>query len=97
MIADKVSGVPAPVLQAIRGGQAIPDDRLAALFALTQELVKNLGQPTPASVQAFLKAGFTETHLLNIVLAIAVKVLSNYTNHAFGTEVDERFAAYKVA
>jgi len=97
MIADKVSGVPAPVLQAIRGGQAIPDDRLAALFALTQELVKNLGQPTPASVQTFLKAGFTETHLLNIVLAIAVKVLSNYTNHAFGTEVDERFAAYKVA
>lgn len=97
MIADKVSGVPAPVLQAIRDGHAIPDDRLAALFALTHELVKNLGQPTPASVEAFLKAGFTETHLLNIILAIAVKVLSNYTNHAFDTEVDERFAAYKVA
>lgn len=97
MIADKVSGVPAPVLQAIRAGQPIPDARLAAVFALTQDLVKNLGQPAPAEVQAFLNAGFTEPQLLNIILAIAVKVLSNYSNHAFGTEVDERFAAYQVA
>lgn len=97
MIADKMSGVPSDVLQAIRAGQPIPDVRLAALFALTQDLVKNLGQPSPAKVQAFLDAGFDESHLLNIILAVAVKVLSNYSNHAFGTEVDERFAAYKVA
>lgn len=97
MIADKMSGVPGDVLQAIRAGQPIPDARLAALFALTQDLVKNLGQPSPAKVQAFLDAGFEESHLLNIILAVSVKVLSNYSNHAFGTEVDERFSAYKVA
>jgi len=97
MIADKMSGVPADVLQAIRSGQPIADARLAALFALTQDLVKNLGQASPAKVKAFLDAGFTESHVLNIILAVAVKVLSNYTNHAFATEVDERFAAYKVA
>ena len=97
MIADKMSGVPADVLQAIRAGQPIPDVRLAALFALTQELVRNLGQPSPDKVQAVLDAGFEEHHLLNIILAISVKVLSNYSNHAFGTEVDERFAAYKVS
>ena len=97
MIADKMSGVPHDVLQAIRSGQPIPDARLAALFALTQDLVQNLGQPSPTKVRAFLDAGFEERHLLNIILAVAVKVLSNYSNHAFGTEVDERFAAYKVA
>jgi len=97
MIADKMSGVPADVLQAIRSGQPIADARLAALFALTQDLVKNLGQASPAKVKAFLDAGFTESHVLNIILAVSVKVLSNYTNHAFATEVDERFAAYKVA
>ncbi|MBB0025148.1 MULTISPECIES: carboxymuconolactone decarboxylase family protein [Burkholderiaceae] len=96
MIADKMSGVPGDVLQAIRTGQPIPDARLAALFAMTQELVKNLGQPTAARVQEFLDVGFDESHLLNIILAISVKVLSNYSNHAFGTEVDERFAAYRV-
>lgn len=96
MIADKMSGVPADVLQAIRSGQTIEDARLAALFALTQDLVKNLGQPMPAKVKAFGDAGYTESHVLNIILAVAVKVLSNYSNHAFGTEVDERFSAYKV-
>jgi len=96
MIADKVSGVPAPVLQAIRGHQPIPDARLAALFEVTTEMVKGLGQPSPAAVKAFLDAGYQERDLLYIVLAVSVKVLSNYSNHAFGTPVDERFAAYKV-
>jgi len=33
---------------------------------------------------------------LYVILAIAVKTLSNYSNHAFATPVDEVFAAYKV-
>ncbi len=96
MIADKVSKLAPDVLQAIRSGQAIADPRLAVLYATTQTLVKTNGQPGADAVKAFLAAGYKETDLLYIVLAIAVKVLSNFSNHAFGTEVDERFAAYKV-
>ncbi|OGB02627.1 MAG: alkylhydroperoxidase [Burkholderiales bacterium RIFCSPHIGHO2_12_FULL_69_20] len=96
MIADKKSGVPADVLKAIRTGQPIPDARLAALFALTAEMVKTQGRPNAASVQAFLDAGFQERGVLYIVLAIAVKTLSNYSNHAFATPVDAAFSAYKV-
>lgn len=75
MIADKMSGVPAPVLKAIREQQPIPDAKLAALFATTVQMVKTLGQPSPAAVKAFLAAGYQERDLLYIVLA--VKVLSN--------------------
>ncbi|GCB05243.1 carboxymuconolactone decarboxylase family protein [Ralstonia sp. SET104] len=96
MIADKMSGVPAPVLRAIREGQPIPDTKLAALFSLTQEIVRTYGQPSEGKVAAFLEAGYKEQDALYIILAVAVKVLSNYSNHAFGTEVDARFAAYKV-
>lgn len=96
MIADKVSKVPAEVLQAIRTGQPIPDTRLAALYRLTAEMVRTQGRPSPETVQAFLDAGFEEKKLLYIVLALAVKTLSNFSNHAFATEVDERFAAYRV-
>jgi len=97
MMADKVSGVPAPVLRAIRESQPIPDGKLAALFATTQEMVTSRGRPSRKTVQAFLDAGYKERDLLYIVLAIGVKVLSNFSNHAFATEVDEKFAAYKVA
>jgi len=97
MIADKVSGVPGPVLEAIRQGRPIPDAKLAALYELTQDLVRTNGKPSRARLDAFLQAGFSESQILYIVLAVAVKVLSNYSNHAFGTQVDERFAAYKLA
>jgi uncharacterized peroxidase-related enzyme len=97
MIADKMSGVPADVLKAIREHQPIPDPKVAALHTTVTEMVQTHGRPSPATVQAFLAAGYTERDLLYIVLAIAVKTLSNFSNHAFATEVDEKFAAYKVA
>lgn len=96
MIADKMSGVPHEVLHAIRTKQRIPDAKLDALYVTTREMVQTHGQPSPATVLAFLEAGYQERDLLYIVLAIAVKTLSNYSNHAFATQVDERFAAYKV-
>ena len=97
MLADKMSGVPAAVLAAIRANQPIPDPKLRALFDFTQELVRTSGKPGQAAADAFLAAGYTEATALQIVLAAAVKTLSNYSNHLFQTEVDERFAAYKVA
>jgi uncharacterized peroxidase-related enzyme len=97
MIAEKMSGVPADVLQAIRSHKSIPDAKLAALYAVSTEMVKTQGKPAPTIVKAFIDAGYQERDLLYIVLAVAVKTLSNFSNHAFATEVDERFAAYTVA
>ena len=96
MIADKMSGVPQQVLQAIRSGAPIPDAKLAALYDLTKEMVQSRGRPDAARLQAFLDAGYQEKDVLYIVLAIAVKTLSNYSNHAFATGLDDMFSAYKV-
>lgn len=97
MIADKKSGVKPEVLAAIRQGTAIPDARLAALHALTAQMVSTHGRPSAESLAAFRAAGFEERHVLYIVLALAVKTLSNYSNHAFATPVDAVFAPYAVA
>ena len=96
MIADKKSGVPAEVLKAIREQAPIPDAKLAALYAVTQSITRQLGKPDPQAVRSFLAAGYQESHLMNIILAISVKVLSNYTNMATGSQLDERFAGYRV-
>lgn len=97
MLADKMSGVPKDVLQAIRARQPIPDSKLAALAEMAVEMVAKHGQPSQSIVKAFLDAGYQERDLLYIVLAASVKTLSNYSNQAFGTPIDEKFAAYKVA
>lgn len=91
-IADRMSGVPAEVTNAIRDGRAIPDARLAVLHDFVRAMVAKRGLPSRADVQAFLAAGYSERQILEVVLAIAVKTLSNYANHLFHTPVDEVFA-----
>lgn len=94
MIGDKVSKVPPDVLTAIRSGTGIPDTKLAALAAFTSHMFSTRGRPTATSLKAFLDAGYTEAQVLEIVLALAVKTLSNYANHVNNPKVDEAFAAY---
>ncbi len=91
-IADKMSGVPEAVTNAIRDGQPIPDARLAALHDFTRTMVIKRGLPDKTDVSAFLAAGYSERQILEVVLAIAVKTLSNYANHLFHTPVDGMFA-----
>lgn len=91
-LADKASGVPLPVTDAIRDGSSIPDARLAALSAFTEILRATRGLPSAAEVRTFLAAGFGEKHILAILLALAVKTISNYANHLFHPEVDALFA-----
>lgn len=97
MIADKKSGVPADVLEAIRAGRSIPNARLAALYTFTQAMVRTQGMPDEGTVKTFLAAGFDEVKVLYVILGIAVKTLSNFSNHVFATPVDEVFAAYQLA
>lgn len=90
-LADKAR-VPTEITDAIRGGDPVPDERLDALVHFTSTMVETRGLPRAADIDAFLAAGFTETDILRIVLAIAVKTISNYGNHLFHTPVDESFA-----
>ena len=94
MLADKMSQVPADVLEAIRTDQPIPDQRLAALSAFTRVMLETRGKPNDADVKAFLDAGFEEQQVLQIVLALAVKTLSNYANHVNHPDLDDAFAGH---
>jgi uncharacterized peroxidase-related enzyme len=92
VLADKMSKVPPAVTDAIRDGKTIPDAQLAALSQFTEVMRSTRGLPSKAQVQAFLDAGYEERQVLEIILAIAVKTISNYSNHLFHTPVDAMFA-----
>lgn len=95
-LADR-SQVPAEATDAIRNDQRIPDARLEALRSFTQVMVRSRGNPTSEDARRFLGAGYSEQHILGLILAIGVKTLSNYTNHIFHTEVDQAFAGRRWA
>jgi AhpD family alkylhydroperoxidase len=94
-IADKVSKVPTEITDAIRNDLPIADANLAGIAALTRELLSSAGRPSHTTVDAFLAAGYSHAQVLDVVHAISVKILSNWSNHIFGTEIDERFADRK--
>lgn len=96
MIADTMSKVPADSLAALRSGSQLPDPKLQALATFTQAMVTSRGNPGKPAVDAFLTAGYSQQQVLGIVLAVACKTLSNYTNHLAATPVDDAFAAYAV-
>ncbi len=93
-IADKMSKMPAQVLAALRSGKPIPDPQLAALSSFTEVMLAQRGNPWEEQLSEFKAAGYGERQVLQIILAIAVKTLSNYSNHLFHTNVDGRFQAY---
>ncbi|MCE8041536.1 carboxymuconolactone decarboxylase family protein [Halomonas daqingensis] len=94
MLAEKASQVPAEVIDAIRNDREIPDEKLAALSRFTRVMFETRGMPGKGDVTAFLEAGYQETHILQIVLALAVKTLSNYANHLNHPELDEAFSGH---
>ncbi|CAH8282696.1 carboxymuconolactone decarboxylase family protein [Mariniflexile fucanivorans] len=91
-VGDMMSKVPTEVTNAIRDNKQVPDTKLAALSKLTRSLTANRGHVSQAEVDDFLAIGYTEAHVLSIVTGIAVKTLSNYSNHLTNPVVDVPFA-----
>jgi uncharacterized peroxidase-related enzyme len=93
-LAEAASGVPSDVTAAIRDDKPIPEMQLSALSVFAHVMVATRGLPSQSEVEAFLSAGYKEKDILEIIHAIAIKTISNYTNHIFHTEVDNIFSPH---
>lgn len=82
------------ITDALRNETPLPSERLEALRTFTLAVVRNRGIVDEATVQAFLDAGFTRRHILEVVLGLSQKVMSNYTNHLANTPIDAPFKKF---
>ncbi len=80
------------VVEAIRANAPIADAKLEALRRFTTAVVASRGWPTEAEVNAFLASGYGKKQILEVVVGVGFKTLSNYTTHLTGTPQDEAFA-----
>lgn len=90
---DFVSNVPKETTDAIRESKEIPDPKLKALNEFALVMMRKKGNPTSADVEKFKAAGFSENHILPIILSISIKTLSNFTNHMFHTPLEPMMAS----
>lgn len=82
------------ITEALRSETPLPTPKLEALRRFTLAMVRDRGFVAEAETQAFLDAGYTETNILEIILGVAQKVMSNYTNHFAKTPVDQVFEKF---
>ncbi len=83
------------ITDALRNETALPNARLEALRTFTLKVVRGRGNVDESAVQAFLDAGFNKRQILEVVLGVSQKVMSNYTNHLTNTPVDAAFKKFE--
>ena len=76
----------------LRDSKPLDDPALDAVRAFTRAVVEGRGWVDDERVDAFLAAGFTRRHLLDVILGVGVKTLSNYTNHIAHMPLDPAWA-----
>lgn len=75
-------------VNALREATTLKDPSLEAVRRLTQAIVDKRGWADEQDIAGFLAAGHTHRQILDIVLGVGMKTLSNYTNHLTHTPVD---------
>lgn len=94
-VISSMQGVPADVIESVRGNKDIADAKLNALRKFTFEVVDKRGFVSKEAKQAFIGAGYTEKNILEVILCVGLKTLSNYTNHVAETPLDAAFETAK--
>lgn len=92
-IARNLVKVDAEIVDALRRQQPLPHPKLDALARFTRQMVWQRGWLDDATVQAFLDAGYSRAHVLDVIVGVSMKTISNYANHLLHTPLDDAFAA----
>lgn len=90
----KMMKVDDAIIDALRNQTPLADAKLEALRTLTLSITRNRGNVSQVDLEAFYAAGYGEQQVLEIILGLSQKVISNYTNHIANTPVDEAFQKF---
>ena len=78
-------------IQAVRNRGSLGNQRLDALVTLTRELVLERGFVAPETRRRFVAAGFNEVALMEVLVGVALKVMSNYLDNLAPIAIDAAF------
>lgn len=85
--------VDAEIVTAVRDGKSLADTKLNALVNFTREVVGERGYVSENTKSEFLKNGFNEVQMMEVIIGVALKTVSNYIDHLNPVEIDAGFKA----
>lgn len=80
-------------IAALRAGHALHDPKLEALARFTRHVVNQRGWVAGSVLQAFLEAGYSHAQVLEVILGVALKTLTNYANHMLHTPLNPQLSS----
>lgn len=84
----KMNGFTEEQILEVRKGSASFDSKLDALAKFTASTVENRGRATEESKEAFFAVGYDEANMIDVVVVIGDKIMSNYLHNLTGFEID---------
>ena len=90
----KMMKVDDDITEALRNETPLENPKLEALRTMTLTIVHNRGHVTQEDLNTFYEAGYGERQVLEVILGLSQKVISNYTNHIANTAVDAPFQKF---
>ena len=83
------AGLPDQDVAALRTGSALSDEGWEALRVFTRHVVRERGKVSQSMLNAFFAEGWSARQVLEIILGVAIKTMSNYTNAIARVPLDD--------
>ena len=90
----KMMKVDDAIIDALRNNTPLADEKLEVLRSTTRALLLDRGHLSGEQIDRFKTVGYGNQQLMEIIVGLAQKTISNYVNHLFDTPVDEQFKQF---
>ena len=90
----KAYKMPDDIIEALREGRPLSDPKLEALRSFARDLLDSRGHVGDDRLRAFLEAGYTKRHALEVLCGLSAKLISNFTNALAHTDVEGPLGQY---
>lgn len=87
-VLGKMNGFTDEQVLELRKGSASFDSKLDALVKFTSSVVENRGKATEESKTAFFAAGYNEAQLIDVIIVVGDKIMSNYIHNLTDFPID---------
>ncbi|RUO67132.1 carboxymuconolactone decarboxylase family protein [Idiomarina ramblicola] len=90
----KQMGADDSITEQLKKGASLSDSKLQALRLFTEAMLEKRGQVSETDLKDFFDAGYGNRQVLEVILGISQKTMSNYTNAVADTPIDKPFKKF---